>query len=607
MITPKSQKRIHFSLGLADLIKSANLWPEPELSPDVPPRRSLKMFLTSPDSLEPDLADQIRESPQCQRALDDLQAEQELLNSMPALDKTKPDYFLQRLAAVKNVFSQKDFTPTKTVTVLCEKPAASFGQLWTTRSEVNIWTGKRVARRWTFAPPLALLIGGPLENPRPVDLTAFQAVFCSLAADWPAHRLADDEILITLPGYGEFVAHLWLNHQIADIQLEACLGKVTDRDAEILKVAIGALTKGLRLSNRQRAGLPLNPVLDAETIQRRQELQLKAACLSATLDAQIAMARDFEAIFEQTELKSSVALAMVKNWTSDISRSRSRKVRNCVLAWPGALAEFYEAARHRDSINGLLKFSASPFASPQSRHKSPGPVAHSWLLEWPARDASIHLRGGECFFVFEPKRGKILGAGILEEAGRRAVLKVARRIKFVQSEPQELVLLIPDLITRDSPVAVVDEPSTISHPRKETTKDFLYNLVNEIKDWVRIPEFQEFLTCSMERVTTTSKKVPELEKSFLVPALAVKLVVSPQSDHLTCSFQVLDKDEEVSRVLDGGIIVAANGDVSQPLNQGQTQIPITSVCDGFALLNKDHQTLHLLDAPGKLHKKRRKA
>lgn len=262
--------------------ESIRLWPNPEAAPDVPPENVLRRFLEAPDDLAPDLAEQIRRSPNCRRALDRLAVSESDGGADAVLDAE----FCQKLreTLVDSVKQQADKDGEQSVT----EPKASFapaefGQIWTTRSEVEIWDGERLGRRWTFSPPSVLVVRQAREMPW--DDSVLRVVPVTPSALWPEEWIADDEMSPRLPGVDSFVAHLWLNYPMSRCQLAGYLGVLPEEGIEALRLGLAALDEGLPIPPDEQGGLPLDPIWDADVILERERLHTRAAWLSATADA----------------------------------------------------------------------------------------------------------------------------------------------------------------------------------------------------------------------------------------------------------------------------------------------------------------------------------
>jgi hypothetical protein len=255
--------------------------------------------------------------------------------------------------------------------------------------------------------------------------------------------MAEDEILVSVPERGEFVAHLWLNYPVADAHLESYLGEITAEDAENVQVALPAFAEGLPLTNEERAGLPLDPALDSETLRLRRQLHGRASYLSATVDAWTRMAEDSAITINKTRFDADVVTPWVDPRVPVLDRDDTGEARNRGLLWQGTLWDFRQSARTGGPLPGLVTFLARLVVPLQPRPTDRAACMGQWSLEWPEAKTASPLRGGERFFVLHPPRGRILGVGLVEPGGRQAVLKTGEWIEFERTPAEQLVLLIP--------------------------------------------------------------------------------------------------------------------------------------------------------------------
>jgi len=126
-----------------DFFESTHLWPDPDLSPQVPPRSILIDYLNQTDKLDPDLIDQIEESLDTQRILDTCRVElgihplQELFEEVKIPKDNLSD---SDLAQVKLITSQQTLSiTTSPINTLSEN--ALPWEIWTTNSEIKIFNG----------------------------------------------------------------------------------------------------------------------------------------------------------------------------------------------------------------------------------------------------------------------------------------------------------------------------------------------------------------------------------------------------------------------------------------------------------------------------------
>lgn len=262
------------------LLEAIRLWSEPDEAPEVPPETVLRRFLAAPETLTPDLVEQIRRSINCARALERLR--RATVAEPAAFDAA----FLARLrqampAAGSRAASGSPADAAGAPPVDGPRPAAA--QIWTTGSRVEHWSGERFGWRWTFRPPTVVLVDDGREMPW--DDTVFRAVPLTPEPLWPSHMVAEDEVTLAVPGAGTFVAHLWLNYPVSACQLAACLGTLPEREREVLDVGLAAVAEGLPLMPADRAGAPLDPRFDSDTLLERERLHACAAWLPATADS----------------------------------------------------------------------------------------------------------------------------------------------------------------------------------------------------------------------------------------------------------------------------------------------------------------------------------
>lgn len=260
------------------LSEAIRLWPHPDEAPEVPPESVLRSFLADPGSVDADLAEQIRSSPNCARILESLRRQPE-----PAFRSEHTVFFDQLRRITSGAGTKRSET---NAIAPCEAPRRKgkrFGTVWTTRGAVELWTGERMARRFTYRPLTVVIVQEASEMPW--DDTLYRAIPLTPALVWPDDWLASDELRLSLPGVDRFAAHLWLEYPVSGCQLDRCLGQLPTCECDNLKVGLAALGEGLPLTPDEGGGGLLDPERDTEILLERERLHACAAWLAATADA----------------------------------------------------------------------------------------------------------------------------------------------------------------------------------------------------------------------------------------------------------------------------------------------------------------------------------
>ncbi len=275
------------------LSEAIRLWPRPDEAPEVPPEAVLHRFLNDPASIEPDLAAQIRSSPNCARALETLRRQPEVkagkqtfrffeqLRTISAAAKTD-----DRPGSVPWAASgQRDSAVAEPggLYTAPTKATRQVGSVWTTRKNVEIWTGAKMAHRFTYRPLTVALVQEAREMPW--DDTLYRAIPLTPTLVWPNDWLASDELQLNLPGVDRFAAHLWLEYPVSGCQLDRCLGQLPESERENLEFGLTAYREGLPLPPDEGGGRTLEPEQDTEILLERERLHACAAWLAATADA----------------------------------------------------------------------------------------------------------------------------------------------------------------------------------------------------------------------------------------------------------------------------------------------------------------------------------
>jgi len=155
--------------------------------------------------------------------------------------------------------------------------------------DVWLWDSKGLlVQRRSWEPQFALLVEGPHEV---AGVTVWRAVPCSVEGTWPDEYFANDEIEITTVAHGEWVAHLWAEHPVAEShcpQLTRFVAALDKISLENLAVARSAIAEGLPLSTDERSGMILDPKEDAEALLTRERLLYGVNWRACTVDSLIA-------------------------------------------------------------------------------------------------------------------------------------------------------------------------------------------------------------------------------------------------------------------------------------------------------------------------------
>jgi len=265
--------------------KAIRLWPDASDAPEVPPESVLLQYLNDRIQLDPDLCDQIEGSVNCQRELEFLR--QRKIIGPPALDAATRAFFdslpTPDASEIADVSSSK-----------CEQPESPpqnhrvRGQVWSTNSRVEHWTGEQFVNRWTYLPCDVLLVSDGEFLRESLD-TVYDAVPLSAAELWPPDLRCNEDISIEVPVLGDVVAHLWLKTKVSGIQLASYLGDASKKELQRVDRAIQPVcsaNSAARKRNTKAAAIEdeVLPKFTAEVAWERERLQACAKWLNVAAD-----------------------------------------------------------------------------------------------------------------------------------------------------------------------------------------------------------------------------------------------------------------------------------------------------------------------------------
>lgn len=287
---------------LEEFAEARRLWPDPLDAPEVPPEGVLRSFLKDPDAVEQDLADQIRESLNCRRALEKIEIEDgnhPWSDFITAGEKTPfPD--LSRLVIPKGRQVPQPVKLPGTGEV-----APCFGQVWHTSPNVKIFRDGKIIDRKTFLPPVVIIV----EDGVNVGYdTIFRAIPVSPVELWPNSWLGDDELLVKIPGLGEYAAHIWLEYPLSIEQLQGYRSILDKTEQVKLHKSLVLFREQGFVARELGGGRILEPATDDRIILERDRLQERASYLCATADAN----RKYRAWTIETKLIAILTLPRLK-------------------------------------------------------------------------------------------------------------------------------------------------------------------------------------------------------------------------------------------------------------------------------------------------------
>ncbi len=319
-----------------------------------------------------------------------------------------------------------------------------FGQLWATKSEVEVLDGRRWTTQRIEMACDAMILEGPIETP--FDDTIFRAAACTPALAWPVSWQTDRDVRVTVPGLGDYVVHLWLEYPVSQDQLAACLGNVTDADAENLEIGRVAVAEGLPLTSQERAGLPLHDKRDGDLLLELENLQERADSLDATATTRRLWVEGFNRV---KTVFFGIPVAPAKQFIERAvpvpafsgGAAQQRQVRG--LVWAGLLDDLTSAITSKADLAGARPFRAMELVPVQSAPAGQG----ACLGQWEITENLPELKGGEAFYVYDAGAGKVIGAGVVEIRSGAPLPVANLRSGQVEDFPQgnsiDLTLLIP--------------------------------------------------------------------------------------------------------------------------------------------------------------------
>ena len=266
-------------------MESRRLWPDPYMAPDVPPHEELEAFLRNPQ--EPDkawLKAQIEERVNCRRAVE----ERHLMKTLgfSGADVQKVPHPLPAILTSTKTALRSAPLPFDTHSGKDETVAKAVGQIWAMTHDVWVRDSKRrLAQRRSWEPQFALLVEGPHDVS---GITVWRAVPCSIEGTWSYDHFANDEIEVTTQKNGDWIAHLWAEHPVADSikpQLTRSVATLDEASLENLAVARSAIAEGLSLGIDERSGMLLNQNDDAEVLLARERLLFGVSWRVSTVDS----------------------------------------------------------------------------------------------------------------------------------------------------------------------------------------------------------------------------------------------------------------------------------------------------------------------------------
>lgn len=236
------------------------LWPDAFCAPDVPDMNIIGLFLDSPETLNPDLCEQIRVSENCQRALHQLEA-QRIAEASPESAMADEDTVARLLEMKARIDAKRSFTwdgkekqepmpPPPIVSFSVPSnvspPKIAWGQVWTVADRCQVWSGTRIVNWQIHLLQRILVVAPPFLMPwNDSVLRIVPVVDTSLCPD--GYRSIGDILLEerVCGFWDDLVVHPYLEFPMSSRQLGNYVGNISAPSREKLERVLQALRKGL--------------------------------------------------------------------------------------------------------------------------------------------------------------------------------------------------------------------------------------------------------------------------------------------------------------------------------------------------------------------------
>jgi len=437
-----------------DLMEEARrLWPDPGDAPEVPPEHVLRQYLRAPDSLDDDdLVAQIEESVNCRRALEFLRMEstdqpwRNLISSVKDTEVSRVD--MEWIETVRAGTRPQPNPPSSTPGSVSEP---EIGQIWTTKSRIEISRDHKIRYRHTFLPPRVVIVEGPFSfDSGDISDTFFRCIPLTPDLLWE-NRLADDEALVSLPAGEQAAAHLWLERPVSEDQLERCFGKLDTDQAGRLRQARTAFARNEPIPPELGGGRKLSLPDDADTLLERERLHEIASFLCATTDARReeaewqaqlkALDEEIDDIIKRVPARQT-SPGMVGNIIDELhpaaamTLSRGAKKSPMLVRRPGeSVANALDRAKKTKNTG---KFFARLDSGPEL--KTDG----SWWCRWELPESVGKLSPDAFFLLYEVKKGTRIGwgtvSGCYADIGKLDLDDPSARL--IETNPENYLLVI---------------------------------------------------------------------------------------------------------------------------------------------------------------------
>ncbi len=413
----------------AALRQSQKLWPDPFDGPEVPPRELLAEYERGGAARLPFehgyriyLPKQIAESINCQRALEEIRAENDpghilhpeisaeeqakiALQAWKSFNASQPQKLLLPAATGGG---KKHGSPTRQSV---DVPAVD--QIWTTSHEVKRFDGAALESRYTWHPINVLLKLCPMAAGGDV---VWRGIPCTPLVFWGEDMVGDEEAIVDVPGTGLYVVHFRLEYPVSQAQLHACVATVAD--------------SGIRPGTVQAT---------RDLLLERQRLKECADWLSATADARLAKWK------WQAEISGLLKEVTSQDWSETVKRSgaavpaTAATALTSTLLWKGSLSDFLKQVVRGESPEGMSGFAVKICMAPHEDQKG---VSAQWELKEGTDPAIVAaLRPGLMFFLVDRSKSCEVGRGVCQEQG---VLKLTESsLPDIQnSDPAQWIILL---------------------------------------------------------------------------------------------------------------------------------------------------------------------
>ncbi len=248
--------------------RSARLWPDPFIAPDVPSSEWLDRWWAGKG--DADLNAQMAASPNCRRAAEALRQESfgQALRGQPV--ETAPE-------------------PPPPEPARPDAAPRAVGALVETRADIQLFDADRAMPVWRLGfPPSAFLVEGPSETG--FDRT-WRALFAAPRFIFPDGDPGEQALVLTV-GDSEWLAFPALEYPLSDYQISRVAGSVDAAGQDDLVVARQALAEGLPLPPELAVGTA--PAGGPGRKDRLARLMEGAGWLTAVADARL-QAAEWEA------------------------------------------------------------------------------------------------------------------------------------------------------------------------------------------------------------------------------------------------------------------------------------------------------------------------